>query len=78
MTNYDDLKFEQFFENPDLNFSNAKIVNFDIIHHECQGDKLKHPESYYETIRNKDFKSYEDDVRNHAMSCPIKSERDYI
>ena len=50
MTYYDDLKYEEFIENMDNHFLNAKIVNFDIIHHEYRGDKLKNPKIYYETI----------------------------
>lgn len=40
-------------------FKNAKIINFDIIHHVCRGDKLQNPEKYYKAIRNKDFNNYE-------------------
>lgn len=45
-----------------------------MIHHECPGDKLNNPISYYDTICNKDIKKYKDDVRNQAMSSVIKSE----
>ena len=46
----DDLKYEKFMEDPDQSFKKTKIVNFDIIHHQCRGDKMEHNESYYQTI----------------------------
>ena len=73
MTYYDDLKYEEFIKNMGNHFFNAKIVTFDIIHHECQGHKLKNPKRYYKTIQKQDFKIYEDDVQNQAMSSAIKS-----
>ena len=78
MMYYDDLKYKDFTGNMGSHFSMAKIVNFNIIHHECHGDKLKNPRTYYETICNNDFKNYEDDVRNRAMPSAIKSERDEV
>ena len=36
----------------DSHFANAKVINLDIIHHECQGDKLNNPREYYQTIKN--------------------------
>ena len=78
MAYYDDLIHEEFIENMGHLFSNAKIVNFDIIYRECRGDGLKNPKSYWETIKKQDFKNYEDDVQNQAMSSVIKSERDDV
>ena len=37
----DKLKYEQFIEDVDSYFSCAKILNFDLIHHQCRGDKLQ-------------------------------------
>ena len=54
----DDLKFENFMENPDQFFRNTKIVNFDIIHHECRGDKLEKSYAHYQTVFEDDFKNY--------------------
>ena len=28
-------------DQPDYHFRNKKVVNFDIIHHECRGDPLQ-------------------------------------
>ena len=73
MAYHDDLKYEEFIKNMGNHFFNAKIVTFDIIHHECQGHKLKNPKRYYKTIQKQDFKIYEDDVQNQAMPSAIKS-----
>ena len=43
-----------------------KIITFDIIQHECRGGKLNNPREYYKTIKNEDFKNYEDDVRSQV------------
>ena len=40
----------------DSHFSHAKITNFDLIHHQCRGDKLQNLQHYYETVFDKDFK----------------------
>ena len=43
MTDYEDSKYKDFVEDMDGHFSNAKIVNFDIIHHMSRRDKLQNP-----------------------------------
>ena len=50
MTYIDNLKYEHFIEDTDSYFSQAKIINFDIIHHECRGNPLQNSLKYYETI----------------------------
>ena len=78
MTYFDDLKYNEFAKNTDSYFENVKLINFDIIHHECRGDKLQNPERCYRTIRSKDFKNYEQHVQNNAILSGVKSERDDI
>ena len=74
MTYIDDLKCENFVLDMDSHFSRAKVVNFDIIHHQCCGDKLNNPEEYYQTIYDKDFVNYENHLCNEAVLSAIKSE----
>ena len=78
MTYFDDLKYNEFAKDTDSYFKNVKLINFDIVHHERRGVKLQNPERYYRTIRNKDFKNYEQYVQNNAISSAIKFERDDI
>ena len=62
----------------DLHFSQVKITNFDIIHHQSHVDPLQNSRQYYATVFNSDFKGYEDCTRNQVMSSAIKAERDDI
>ena len=41
LTYIDRLKYERFERNRESYLENAKIANFDIIHHQCRGDKLQ-------------------------------------
>ena len=75
MTYFDDLKYNEFAKDADSYFENVKLINFDIVHHECRGGKLQNPEQYYKLIRNKDFENYEQHVQNNALSSAIKYER---
>ena len=74
----DNLKHKGFIENMLAYFSHAKIIHFDLIHHYCWGDELKNHKKYHKTIQKHDFKNYEHDVRNQAVSSAIKSERDNV
>ena len=56
MSHIDDLKYKHFVENMDEHFARAKVVNFDLIYHECCEDKLSYPIYFYEKIENNDFK----------------------
>ena len=41
MTYYNHLKYQEMGEDFDYYFENKKVVSFDIINHECCGDRLK-------------------------------------
>ena len=60
----------------DSHFSRAKIVNYDLIYHQCHRDKLNN--QVYKTNRGKDFQNFKDGIRNRAMSSAIKSECDDV
>ena len=44
------IKYDEIIENFDYHFKNCFVTNFDLIHHECRGDELKHSRKFYETI----------------------------
>ena len=71
------MTFNEIINNTDYHFENSYITNFDLIHHNCRGDPLKHTKKYYETISyeklNKEIISKED--RASFISSAIKSER---
>ena len=78
MTYIDNLKYDNFLNNMDSHFSNSKITNFDIIHHQCPGDGLENLQQCYETIFDKDFLNYDNHVCSQAVSSAIKAECDNI
>ena len=56
---FDQLKYEEMMRNPDKYFRNVKVVNFDIIHHQCRGDLLgKSFNEYFAMKTTKDFTKY--------------------
>ena len=71
------MTFNEIINNTDYHFENSYITNFDLIHHNCRGDPLKHTKKYYETISyeklNNEIISKED--RASFISSAIKSKR---
>ena len=71
------MTFNEIINNTDYHFENSYITNFDLIHHNCRGDPLKHTKKYYETISyeklNNEIVSKDD--RASFISSAIKSER---
>ena len=45
-------------DNPTKYFLDKQIVNFDIIHHECCGDKLENSYKRYKTVKHEELKNY--------------------
>ena len=78
MTYFDDFKYDEFVSDGDGYFANVQVINLDIIHQACRGSLLQNPENYYKTIRNQDFKNYEQNVKEKAVPTAIKTERDDI
>ena len=71
------MTFNEIVNDPDHQFENCFVTNFDLIHHQCRGDELSYSRKHYETISNKKLEEelvYEDD-RNRFVSSAIKSER---
>ena len=70
------MTFNEIMQNPDSHFENAYITNFDLIHHECRGDKLTHDRKYYETLFKEKVNSEikEIDQKNRFALAAINSE----
>ena len=61
----DQLKYIERLKNTDSYFQNAKVVDFELIHHECRGDPLeKHTKEHF-SIENKDLTKY---PKNHQKT----------
>ena len=52
LNSVDHSKYEQFERNRDTYSKNLEIINFDIIHHLCRGDKLEGSYRQYKTVLN--------------------------
>ena len=74
------MTFQKIIDDPDYHFKNCYISNFDLIHHECRGDKLSYSRKHYQTIFieqiNKEITN--DDLRYRFISSAIKSKQDDV
>ena len=72
--------YKKIINDPEYHFQNCYLINFDLIHHECRGDKLLHSRKFYETIYNK--KINEEITNNYLkdrfISSAIKCERNDV
>ena len=44
------MTYDRIMSDLKYHFENCYVINFDLIHHKCRGDVLKHSRRYYETI----------------------------
>ena len=51
----------------DYHFENCYITNFDLINHECRGDKLNFSRKFYETIFFADVKKDLDEINRKKI-----------
>ena len=63
-------------DNPDSCFKNVQVVNFDTIHHECRGDKLKVTYKDYKTIKNEHLAIYPKEEAKTVLSAAFRTKRD--
>ena len=70
----DDIKYEKFMENPYQFFKKTKIINFDIIHHQCRGDKLEKPESCYQAVFEENSKKHKKQDKNFLTSSALRNQ----
>ena len=54
----------------------TKIVNFDIIHHECRRDPLQNNVKYYETIHKQNLQRAKEEDKEDFISEAVKSNRE--
>ena len=71
------MTFNEIMQKPDSHFENAFITNFDLIHHECRGDKLTNDRKHYETLFKEKLNSEINDIeqKDCFVSAAINSER---
>ena len=63
-------------DNPDSYFNNVKVVNFDIINHECRGDKLIGPSKGYKTVKSEHLTNYPKNDAEVVLSAAFQNRDD--
>ena len=71
---YDDLKYDAALKNPDTYIKNV-VKNFDIIHHECRGDKLEKSCDYYQTVKDKELKDHEATSKKKRLDSSFRNQK---
>ena len=56
--------------------NNVKVVNFDIIYHECRGDPLQKLYKEHKTIDKNDLKKYPENDKKDVLSAACHSGRE--
>ena len=74
-----EMKYNNIVKDFDFHFENCYMTNFDLIHHECRGDKLQFSRKFYETIFYDSVKKNLDEINQEKfLSSAIKSERSNV
>ena len=76
MTYINHIKYRTMRDNPDSYFKNVIIVNFDIINHECRGDKLIGTYKDYKTIKSEHLTDYTKKEAEVVLSSAFRNKRD--
>ena len=72
----DRQKYQRIIDDPNYHFANSYVINFDIIHHKCRGDKLQNNKQHYETIYKKAIdEEITENKKTNFISEAIDSER---
>ena len=74
------MKFNEIVENSDSYFENVKLINFDLIHNDCNGSDLSYSRSYYQTLFEEKLDSEISDQKQKSsfISSAIKCHRDDV
>ena len=74
-----EMKYNDIVKDFDFHFENCYITNFELIQHECRGDKLQFSRKFYETIFYDSVKKNLDEINQEKfLSSAIKSERSNV
>ena len=52
---------------------NVKIINFNIIHHECRGTSLKNSYEYYQTVQENKFQKCTPEVKETILDAGLST-----
>lgn len=73
MTYFDYINYNEMADILTKYFRDKRVVNFDIIYHECRGDKLDKSYKHYKTINQKELKKYPENEKNKVLSEGFRS-----
>ena len=76
MSYIDRIKYRTIRDDPDQYFDNVKVVNLDVIHQECCGDKLISNYKDYKTIKKEDLNCHPKGEAEVVLSAAFRNKRD--
>ena len=69
---FNDLKYEQTIRDPDIYFKNVKIINFDLIHHQCRGDPLLKQKMNTMQFKNQAYQKYQKITKKEVVGADLE------
>ena len=73
ITYFQQLEYKEFKRDRDTYINQTKILNFDIIHHMCRGDKLEKTIKEHNTIRKENLKQMPPSEKYAAVAACFRS-----
>lgn len=73
---FNHLKYKDVSDNPDSYFENVQVVDFEIIHGECRGNKLQGTYKGYKTNESKHLDNYPKKEAKSVLSAAFRNKRD--
>ena len=67
------LRYNEMSDNPDEYFNKKKVINSDIIHHECRGDSLKKSYLEHKAVKKSGFNECPEDEKTKTVSSVIRN-----
>ena len=68
------IKYEKEMKDPDHFIKNERIINFDIIHHECRGQPLENSYRYYQTLKENELRKYQEQPKENLLSAAFRNQ----
>ena len=73
---YDQCKCDDFLRDTDQHFNREKIINFDIIHRECNGEEVpKDLLKHYQTLNDKAISDYPETELDRILSSAFGTDQ---
>ena len=73
---FDYLDYKDMSDDPDNYFQNKKVINFNIIHNQCRGDRSQKSNKDHKTVSKDDFKNYPETDKNKVLSSVFRNNGD--